>query len=499
MEEEKRTHIGKLFTQSTHYLYSHILIMLSQIISFPILTRNLSVADYGKLGLFTVTVFFVVAFCKSGIQNAFVRFYDEYKYKKQRVDVYYSTFFFGPLAITLSVVLVFWLTTGVFFKKHIITELTDVLPFLTVMILFKAVYIIFMSFWRAEQRTKIFNNLLVFTVYSTIVLGIGFLFLVQKNIYGLITGQLLAEIISAVLIVSIILKNYGKEIRIKSFSLPLFREALVFGLPLLGMEFTNLMLSAGDRYVIATFMNGEALGLYTAAGNMINSVSGCLVFPISFAIVPIFMNLWITKGKEVTQEFLSKVTSYFCLVALPIIFGIIAVGKDIIVFFASGKYIASQSVIPFLSAGTILFGMTNILNAGLLIRKKTLSLMFLTMVSGVANIIMNIIFIKLGMGIIGAALATFLSYIFLIFATINVSFKYLSFRIDKKEIMQYFVFSFLMFLSIYFIHLNNLLVDLFLKMFLGIVIYGSLLLLFNNKIKELFKQKVWGKINILRK
>ena len=490
MAQTEKSHVGKFFTQSTHYLYSHVLIMISQIISFPVLTRNLSVADYGKLGLFTVTVFFVAAFCKSGIQNSFIRFYDEYKYKKKRADIYYSTFFFGPLAVTVVIVILFWLITGVFFRKQIITELADVLPFLIFMILFKSVYIIFMSFWRAEQRTKIFNNLLVFTAYSTIVLGIGFLFLVQKDIYGLLSGQLLAEIISAVLIVSMILKNYGKEIKISSFSLLLFKEAMLFGLPLLGMEFTNLLLSAGDRFVIATFMNEQALGLYTAAGNLVNSVSGCLVFPISFAIVPIFMNIWITKGKEQTQEFLSNVTSYYFLIALPIIFGIIAAGEDLIVFFASEKYISSNSVIPFLVSGTILFGSTNIFNAGLLLKKKTSSLMFLTMLSGLVNIILNVVFIKMGMGIIGSALATLISYVLLIFLTIIIAFKYLSFKIDIKQISQYLVISLLMFLSVNFIKFKNPLLDLVIKMSLGGTVYVSLVLIFNAKIRKLLREKL---------
>ena len=95
--------IKQMISKSSHYLYGNVMVMFSHLISFPILTRILSVSDYGYLGLMTITIFLVVAFCKSGFQNSFVRFFEEHRHSQEGLETYYSTFFIGPVPICLLV------------------------------------------------------------------------------------------------------------------------------------------------------------------------------------------------------------------------------------------------------------------------------------------------------------------------------------------------------------------------------------------------------------
>ena len=313
-----------MFLQSMHYFYAYAFVIISHLISFPILTRILSVSDYGLLYLLIVTIFLVVAFCKSGLQNSFIRFYSEYEDKKEKPEIYYSTFFFTPFPICFIVVLSYFLLVNLIFRNFIDPNTRILLSFISPIILFRAIYILFMSFWRAEQRTKAYNAFLVLSAYLNLLFGISCLFLFRKNISGLLIGYLVSDFILLSTIVYLVLKRHGQNIKFKYFSSDLFKKSLFFGLPLLGMEFTNFMLMSGDRYVIAFLMNTEALGLYSAANNLTSQIAGCLTFPISFAVFPIFMKMWNTEGKAVTQLFLSNALKYSCLIALPLIFGVMA-------------------------------------------------------------------------------------------------------------------------------------------------------------------------------
>jgi Polysaccharide biosynthesis protein. len=51
--------------------------MLASIISFPILTRIFSVAEYGTMALVTSTILFLVGIGKLGLQHSVVRYYSE--------------------------------------------------------------------------------------------------------------------------------------------------------------------------------------------------------------------------------------------------------------------------------------------------------------------------------------------------------------------------------------------------------------------------------------
>ena len=61
--------IKKMFIQSSHYFNGRLFIMIAHLLSFPILTRVLSISDYGILGLVTIFMLVVVSLGKAGIQN----------------------------------------------------------------------------------------------------------------------------------------------------------------------------------------------------------------------------------------------------------------------------------------------------------------------------------------------------------------------------------------------------------------------------------------------
>ena len=92
--------LKQLFSHSYSYLIGHFIIMLHGFISFPILTRVLSVEEYGYMGLIITTIALTVAISKLGLQHAAVRFYGSLR-KERKLKELYSTLLLFPIGLGL--------------------------------------------------------------------------------------------------------------------------------------------------------------------------------------------------------------------------------------------------------------------------------------------------------------------------------------------------------------------------------------------------------------
>src|SRR5437899_4097995 len=97
------------------------------------------------------------------------------------------------------------------------------------------------------------------------------------------------------------------------FDRHLLRVAMAFGLPMMATEICWLILDSADRFLVQGFLGARALGYYAAAYNISSYIRDALSAPVYLALFPICMELWIIKGKQATQEFLSRLMDHFIL------------------------------------------------------------------------------------------------------------------------------------------------------------------------------------------
>ena len=97
--------LKRLLVQTSHYSFSSLLTMVAGLISFPVLTHVLPVADYGVLSLISATLTIGVALGKTGLQHSIIRFQSEVAEGKSaytRAQLY-STTVFGMTGASLVV------------------------------------------------------------------------------------------------------------------------------------------------------------------------------------------------------------------------------------------------------------------------------------------------------------------------------------------------------------------------------------------------------------
>ena len=471
--------IGSLIRQSSHYLTGHILRMVAGFISFPILTRVLSVEDYGILGLITTTLFIGTAIAKFGLPEAAVRFYAEFD--TNRLNKFYTTVILTSGAIGAGVTAFFILTAKWIDRLFFNGNAATLLWISSVLILISCLTTSLTSLFRAQQKTKLYNIITVISRYGSLSLSIFLIFFLVGGIRGFYVGQIIWGFIILCILLSIPIRR--GQISIKSFSPGILNEAVKFGFPLLFAELGSLLLNYSDRYLVQIYLGSASLGLYIAAYNLATYVSEVIIYPINYAVTPIYMKMLVGKGEEETKKFLSKVFSFFLLIMLPAIFGFVGVGKELVTVLASSRYMEADIILPYIIFGQAIHASSLILNNGLFIKKKTYLVTIIMIIACMVNIGLNLILIPYS-GILGAAQATLISYTFHTALITYFSFRIFSFPIEYRRGFLYLVASFVMFLAISYMEFGGAIRNILGKMIVGALIYLFLVSLMDERIKR---------------
>ena len=176
-----------------------------------------------------------------------------------------------------------------------------------------------------------------------------------------------------------------------SFAMDQFRITFAFGMPLIIQELAGVILDSGDRVLVRTYLDGESLGLYSVAYGLASYVNTLLYIPLGLAVLPIYMRLWNSEGRQKTIEFVSFGFDVFLAVAGFLFALVMVASRDAVTLLASSKYRGADALIPTLVAGLLIYTMQIFLNAGLLIEKRTGTMAIVLCSSAILNVVLNIL------------------------------------------------------------------------------------------------------------
>lgn len=467
------SYFRELFKQSSYYFISNILAMLAGFVSFPIWTRIFSKSEYGIFSLVSITISLGVGFSKFGLQHAALRYYSDFKEKKinHHMSHYYSTLFIGSLLISTLIILAALLISEIFIKNYIDKSLHELLPLVAFLIFIGSISSILTVFIRADNKGGLWSVFSIATRYGQLLTALIVIFYFMKSLQGLLLGYAFSETI----IFIVLLALFIKKININKISFTFLKEALKYGFPLVWMELSNIVLISGDRYLIHFYMGPEAVGVYSVGYNLSNMAQSILVTPLSLAIFPMYLSIWNRYGEKETKKFLNKTLNYYFMLAIPIVIGLSWFDKEIINFLATKKYEEASFIIPYVVLPLMVHGGYTIFASGLFIYKKTSILMHLTLLAAVMNVLFNVIMIPI-LGLVGAALATLIAYLFLTLAIVINSYKYIRLNVNVNSIIRY---TFLSIIVMFFVsnlsfgntlHILIKIIFVIIAYFIGIII-----------------------------
>jgi O-antigen/teichoic acid export membrane protein len=462
--------LRKLAVQFSHFFLGTLSMQLIGLVSFPILTRVLTKEQYGILGLVTITMLVAVAIAKAGLADGVIRFYRECADSPERLTEFASTVLFRGLIFAAGATIVYFIAFPSLEKALGIKEQYQA-SFMIMggYVLIRPINILVMYFLRVNDRTIFLNAIYLVERAVSVSLGLFLLLFLIHDLSGYFLGIISAEVIIAVILYRWFFKKYTLTFRKASSQLNL--KLLRFGIPLLFSELSYLFMTYADRYLMMGFFDEAMLGLYSVGYNLAMYIGNIIMISLSYAVVPIYVDIYEKEGKERTEEFLGKVLHYFIMATILMFFGYWAVSREVFITLATEKYSEAASFSPIILAGTSIYALSSILNAGLYLRKKT-PIMLLIMVSAVGlNIGMNY-FLMPRYGVFGGAWTAFATSSIVVLLTGIFSSRYIAIRAEISQIIYYFSLSIGMFLAMNYLHLQNTAATLALKLSVGGLIAG---------------------------
>ena len=454
--------------------------MLAGFISFPILTRIFTPAEYGVMSLVTITVSLGIGFSKFGLQHAALRYFSDFKENiiDMNISYYYSTLFIGSLVLSGTIIFSgFWIAK-IFLSGYLSESLQELVLLIVLLIFVGALINILSMFLRADNRGAIYSVIVIARRYGKLLLALIIVLYIIKNVRGLFVGYLISD----VLLLIVLMSFFIRKIKLTSISPSFLKEAISYSFPLIWMELSNMILNFGDRYLLQYYNGSESVGLYSAAYNVCNLSQSVLSVPLRLAVIPMYMSIWNKSGKDETKGFLDRILDYYIMIAVPVIIGLSWFGDEFVKLIATSKYLDAVVIIPIIILPLVVFGGNVIFAAGLRIYKKTGILMYISLLAGLINIILNIIFIP-KFGMLGAAYATFISYFILVVSTVIISYKYLVINVNLRGLIKYIGLSLLIMFSLSFFHSTNIR-EMLLKIVLVLITYSLGILIIDKNKRE---------------
>ncbi len=473
--------LKRLLVQASHYSFASLLSTLAGLISFPLLTRIFSVADYGVMNLISATLTAALALGKVGVQHAIIRYRTETLAGKGHYSAaqLYATTFLGMcgtgllaaalLGVGAQLVPLRWLGDR---------RLPTLFGIASLVVFIQVAESIVFNFLRADQKTAVLMKYQVGKRYFGLALILFAVFFISRTLMAFYTAMLVTESVAvAALTVAFFRRESVPRLVRRDFSLPLYRELLAFGIPMMiGYELSGIVLGVGDRYVIHGTIGEQPLGLYSAAYNLCQYVQTVFVASVGQAVTPLYMQMFDQKGPEETAAFVGRSLRNYVLFGAPVIAGLAAVGPALLPTLASEKYASAAIIIPWVIAGMVVDGSNTMVAAGLFIHRKTKQIMSVVLSAAILNVVLNIILVP-RIGILGAAIATLVSYLLASGALALASQRFLPVKLPWATIARAAVAALGMYLAVAYMRPGHHLATVAARMIVGAPVYLLLIAL----------------------
>lgn len=310
-----------------------------------ILARLLTPAEFGIIGIVTVFIVISNTIIDGGFSTALIR-------KLEVTDDDYNTVFYINLFVSILLVLLLVLFSNkiaLFFNEIILEK---VFPVMSLILLINALTIVQRADLtrRVDFKTQAFISLAA-SVGSGII-GIT-LALLGYNVWSLVWQQLSRQFINSLLLWA--LNRWKPKLR---FSLTSFRELFGFGSKILGANLLNTVYKNIFNIIIGKIYSVPQLGQYTRAEQFNLILTNNLTTVIQRVSFPILSS--IQGNKEHLTNTFRKFTIYSSLITFPLILGLGAIAKPLIIVLIGEKWLIAATYLQIMCVYGILYPLTNL-------------------------------------------------------------------------------------------------------------------------------------------
>jgi stage V sporulation protein B len=377
-----------------------------------ILSRQLSLEEFGLFyAVFTFVGFFIVL-RHLGLDFSLRKFIPEYLIKKEYVFLKSSIKFIFLVNFFIALILsfIFILFSKFLSENYFKNELAfPLLIIFSIYFVFYAAYGFLTSVFVGFQKSKIYS-FDIFFINSLVLIGI--LFFGKYGIFSIALSYLFASIFGVLIGTVLLFKSFNFSKYKSKIDKNLIFKLFSYGLPLMLASIGFMVIGQIDILMLIKFRTLTEVGIY----NVVLPTATILVTlgsSVALAMLPFVSEYWAVKKFQKIKEIIELLYKKIFILIVPIILIVFIFAELILKVLFGENFIIGSGALRILSLGSIFFSVATINNSILSAIGKPKLVTKIILVAMFLNIILNLIFIP-KYGIIGAAFATVSAYLFIL-------------------------------------------------------------------------------------
>lgn len=362
----------------------------------PLYTAILTTEEYGTYDLIVTTVTLLTPFLTLVISEGVMRFcLDFCKYDSRQI-------------LTVGLVIVGLgsaLFTASFPILKSVASLSRYYGWVWAFFVVSNVHSVLTQYLKGVDKVRLYTACGVISTFMTLVLNVLFLVVFDWRITGYLLAYVLAHICVTVFIM---VKIRIWRLIVNPFKIPkkVYKDMLKYTLPMVPNSMSWWISNSSDKYMITWLVSTAALGVYSVAykiPSLLTVVTGIFSSAFQISAVEDF-------GSEKSKKFFENMYGMFASLNVFVAALLIVLAKPLaFVMFQKDFFSAWESTTVLLFAYLFNF-LSGILGTVYTSAKKTSFLFTSTLAGACVNVVLNYLLIK-ACGIIGAAIATLVSYL----------------------------------------------------------------------------------------
>ncbi|MFC2097396.1 lipopolysaccharide biosynthesis protein [Bacteroidota bacterium] len=332
------------------------------LITFPLLTRYLSVEEYGLMNYFFVFIGLAASFFVFGQDSAVARYFYEYRDKSSRRELISQSLLFQLFGLLFLLPLL-WIGSNWIVSQMPQSPQTRILLSLAlIQIPFRLLFNFSQNLLKWSFRRKQYLIIALGSVlYKLIFIAIATMVL-HFELSGIFIGLLISNVIFAAIGLW-----YIKEWLVIPKKFFFLKRLILFAAPFGVIAVIGTMIPMIERIIVNREFGVEELGLY-AVGATLASLMYLLFGAFQTAWGPFSLSIYKSQDAIVTYNWVLK---GFVVIACTIVLMLTAIAPFLQKFLASGRYDGASIIVFPLAMGLVIQAVSGITEIGISLSKKS--------------------------------------------------------------------------------------------------------------------------------
>lgn len=393
--------LGTLGKETLAYGIASAINRSISILLIPLYTRVFTTEEYGTIGVILPLVALLNVLV-SGLDNAAGRWFFEYQEEQERQQVIASWFWF-QVGVSVPLVVIALIFATPLARLLLDSPSQAILLQLAIVGMAAALFGKVVTYlYRFQQKPWLLaafttiRSLLMVGAIVALVVGL------KWGLVGLYTAQLAVSLAVAIGVAVV----YRRWLSPRRVSKKVFREMLVFGLPVIPAAFGSWLAVSSDRFVMMAFLDMSSIGVYTVALSIASAVA-FLDYAFQMAWGPFAFSI---MEEPHARDVYGRVLSTYVLVGCLACTGLSLFAPLILSAFTTPDYYEAASLIPYLAFSFFAIGFRDAVGIGANLAKNSRPLAIALFLGAIGAPVFTISLTP-ALGTDGAAIAKMLAFV----------------------------------------------------------------------------------------